>query len=506
MLAPDTPQPTGGGVRAYHFAKAVAEVGDLHLVVLIEEDNREIPSDLRSACASILQPPRGFRASIARGHGQSRFRNVVRALGSIAMPWAGGGRELLEAGARNCLSRAEKATNDGWEPGISCKTRGEPLSAFRRPVAGFLAFTGIPRMLVSAPHRLYAAALQAEITLGTRSFGLPPARTMERSHEFSALLPQVAARFKSDDIDVVWIEHSYLFPFVRQLRGLFPKAALVCNAHNVEYSLHERLGQIVRTGRARRWYAIQSEACRRMERRGYAECALTFCCSDVDRDLILSLAPNAVVETIPNGVDTEFFRKGGAESPEPTVLFTGGMGYAPNQDAVRYFTRDILPLIRREKPGCRFYIAGAGAKAQFADLAAADPLIEIASDVPDMRPYFDKAWVVVVPLRAGSGTRIKILEAMAMSKPVVTTSIGAEGIPLRGDHGPSIADEPSQFAARVVRLIEDAHLRRSVAGTGRELVVRRFDWHRLRSSGVGKFQKHVVHGGENCPPRQSSKA
>ncbi|MFC1812291.1 glycosyltransferase family 4 protein, partial [Thermodesulfobacteriota bacterium] len=434
----------------YPFAKAISDFGELHLVVLLEEGHLKIPDDLRDKCTLILQPPNGFRRSLTKKSNSSRIENIARAFARILTPWAEGGRSLLQAGSSNCLSRSEKPSHDN--------------------------------SIIKLAHLFYALILQSEIALGTKVFRLPPARTMERYYEFNAILPEIKKQAGQRGIDVIWIEHSYLFPYVEHLQNLFPNASLVCNAHNVEYSLHERLSSIVRTKRARYWYKIQAEACQKMEKNGFSKCNLIFCCSDNDKKLIQDVAPHVHIEVIPNGVDTVSFsrnRDSGKTENEPLLLFTGGFGYAPNRDAVWYFLKEIFPLIRSQIANCRFCIAGSGAQTYFGHLPETDPHIDIASDVPDMRPFFDKATLVVVPLRAGSGTRIKILEAMAMGRAVVSTSLGAEGIDAKPEKHFIIADSPDLFAKKVTYLLQNHKHRIAMENEARQLVLEKFDWEHL---------------------------
>lgn len=453
LLAPDVPQPVGGGgARAYHIVRALGVSHRVHLVSLLREDNQHIPADARAVCASIMQPP----AETGGGRGSS-------SLGVLLAPWHAGGRDLLLAGARNCCRRSERFTREG---------------STRRGIRA-----------------VYSSLIQAEVSIGTRYFGMRPARTMERAYEFEAVLPRLKQLAGEESIDIIWIEHSYLFPFVPVLRKLFPAARLVCNAHNVEYLLHERMADVVRSVSARRWYRVQAKACRSMEIQGYRACDLVLTCSEGEKQIVETLAPGVRVRTIPNGVDTAHFLRSGKEDLRPTILFTGGMSYPPNLDAARWFAAEIFPRVRAAYPNCTFLIAGSQAGTQCAGLARPESGIEIASDVPDMRICFDRSWVVVVPLRAGSGTRIKILEAMSMGCPIVSTPLGAEGIEAIDGRHLLLAESPADFARQVVALIGDAEARREIGRAARDLVCRKYDWNRLEQDLLGEvFAGFHTHG------------
>lgn len=181
---------------------------------------------------------------------------------------------------------------------------------------------------------------------------------------------------------------------------------------------------------------------------------------------------------IPNGVDCAFFNTDGQpiEPDENTIIFTGSIDYHPNREGLNFFLSEVFPLIEEKLPDVKFWIVGRNPPAEIEAYGEASENIIVTGGVPDMRPYFDKAGVVVVPLRIGGGTRLKILEAMAMSKPVVSTRVGAEGINATADTDIVYADEPSEFAQAVVDLLSDDARRKSMGEAGRDLVEREYDW------------------------------
>jgi glycosyltransferase involved in cell wall biosynthesis len=202
--------------------------------------------------------------------------------------------------------------------------------------------------------------------------------------------------------------------------------------------------------------------------------------SDADRDTFLRLYPDSRVRpiwVIPTGVDTEYYtppEESAVPVSEPTLVFTGSMDWLPNEDAMRYFCRDILPLIRAEEPRTRLSIVGRTPTA--AVRALANEYIEVTGTVSDVRPFVRKAAVYVVPLRIGGGTRLKIFEAMAMGQAVVSTRVGAEGLPVVDDEHVLIADEPRAFANAVLSLLRDGARRRALGAAARALVVDHYDW------------------------------
>ena len=186
--------------------------------------------------------------------------------------------------------------------------------------------------------------------------------------------------------------------------------------------------------------------------------------------------PTSQFLVVPNGVDCAHFDALGtrADPPQDTLLFTGSLAYYPNVDGLHFFMREVFPQICAAVPTVRFLIAGREPPPAITAYAA-HPNVEVVADVPDMRDYYAKATVVVVPLRVGGGTRLKILEAMAMAKPVVSTAVGAEGIDVTPGIDIALADDPVEFAGAVVSLL-GGQGRSELAAAGRRLVEQSYDW------------------------------
>ncbi len=222
----------------------------------------------------------------------------------------------------------------------------------------------------------------------------------------------------------------------------------------------------------------ESHAISRAERHFTSLADHVFTVSDTDRASFLEYLPQRKVTTIPTGVDLEFFGLGRAPTRR-SVVFTGSMDWTPNEDAVMYFVRDILPHIQREIPNIRFSVVGRTPSKKLLALASGNPAIEVTGAVDDIRPHVQRASVFIVPLRIGSGTRIKIFEAMAMGKPVVSTTIGAEGLPVEHDRDILLADTPSEFARRTIQLLKNATDRERIGEAARRLVESQYGWQRV---------------------------
>ncbi|GAI12931.1 unnamed protein product, partial [marine sediment metagenome] len=195
-----------------------------------------------------------------------------------------------------------------------------------------------------------------------------------------------------------------------------------------------------------------------------------------EREGLLRYAPDLAVDVVPHGVDTEKFAPVSPEEQETSVAFLGNYPHDPNRDAVMHFIQDIWPYLKKALPGIKFYVIGRDPTPDILAAANGDRDIVVTGTVEDVRDYLGKAKVFVAPVRLGKGFRGKILEAMAMAIPVVTTSLGAEGIPAEDVNSIVIANDPKTFFDRVVRLFKDDELYERLSQNSRQLVEKRFSW------------------------------
>jgi glycosyltransferase involved in cell wall biosynthesis len=289
-----------------------------------------------------------------------------------------------------------------------------------------------------------------------------------------AIRNEVVRRLSAPGVDLCVADFLAAVPNV-PVGGAVP---VVLFAHNVEHVIWRRLGQVERHRLRRALLALEWRKMRRYEARTCARASLTLTVSDVDRALLAALAPRAPMAAIPTGVDTAYFAPNGSREMPGALVFSGSMDWYPNEDAIRYFMAAILPRIRSEAPDVSLTVVGRHPRPGLRE-AAARVGVRVTGTVDDVRPYVGEATVYVVPLRIGGGTRLKIFEALAMGKPVVSTTIGAEGLPLvPGEHFLQ-ADEPADFAGAVVSLLRDPLRRRSLGGAGRRLVEERYAWARV---------------------------
>jgi polysaccharide biosynthesis protein PslH len=246
--------------------------------------------------------------------------------------------------------------------------------------------------------------------------------------------------------------------------------------HNVEAVIWQRHFNVAQNPL---WKAVSWLEWKRManaERRYLKKADHVLAVSENDRQAFADFINPNHLTVIPTGADTEFFRPTGVPEEANSLVFTGAMDWLPNEDGMFYFANEILPLIRQEAPGVSLSIVGRNPSQRLLDLASKCDKIQVTGRVEDVRPYMAKGAVYIVPLRIGGGTRLKIFEAMSMAKAVVSTSIGAEGLPVKNDEHLVIADGPAKFAENTLRLLSAPPLRAQIGQAARELVEMNYSW------------------------------
>jgi glycosyltransferase involved in cell wall biosynthesis len=198
--------------------------------------------------------------------------------------------------------------------------------------------------------------------------------------------------------------------------------------------------------------------------------------SEADAETMRSLYGAQNVHSVPTGVDLDYFAPPLPAKPTTDLAFLGSMDWRANIDGIRWFVTDVLPRIRRRRRDCSLSVVGRRPNAEIVRLGEADPRIHVTGTVDDVRPYLWESAVSIVPLRIGGGTRLKIYEAMAARIPVVSTTIGAEGLDVRDGENVALADSPEAFAERCLALLEDAEARRKQAQSAWEMVAACYSW------------------------------
>jgi glycosyltransferase involved in cell wall biosynthesis len=346
---------------------------------------------------------------------------------------------------------------------------GEPEALERSPEYCWKAW---PVPHVSAPRTSPRFWAETAYSLFSK---LPVAIARRRSPAAAALIEKL---LREERFDMVVCD--FLMPAI----NLPPAQSFVLFEHNVETVIMqrhaERAGDPVQRaffrGQAERMLAFECATCRRALH--------VIAVSDDDAAQLCELCSVTKVSAIPTGVDAEYFaRPEGAPAASPDsaktesdLLFAGSMDWMPNIDGISWFVREVLPLIRIRIPQCSVTIAGRRPGASIRALAATDPLIRVTGTVDDMRPYLWSAKVSIVPIRIGSGTRLKIYEAMAADTSVVSTTVGAEGLDVSSPENIRIADAPEAFADACLQLLEDPRERARQADAALRLVREKFSW------------------------------
>ena len=316
------------------------------------------------------------------------------------------------------------------------------------------------------------------------------------SAEFQARLAATLRRAPFDVVQIEGIEMAY--PWMEWRLGIgdwildygtghpIPNTQYpisIFDDHNAEYVLQRRAFE-TDVRQPRRWVAalyslIQWKKLNRYEAMICRLADQVVAVSEADRAALQRLVPGLDVTVVPNAVDVAYYTSNDIQpSPLPprSLIFTGKMDFRPNVDAVLWFCHEVLPLVRRQIPDARFYIVGQSPHRRVLRLAD-DPAVTVTGYVDDVRSYIAGACVYVVPLRIGGGTRLKVLEAMAMGKPIVSTSLGCEGFEgLAPGRELSLADSPQEFAQRVIELLGDASRRQRLGQTARRFVEEQYDW------------------------------
>lgn len=299
-------------------------------------------------------------------------------------------------------------------------------------------------------------------------------------------LPYAVAKYRSGDMesrvrrrvgegghDLVVCD--FLFPSRNVPRDL--DCPTVLFQHNVEAEIWRRhvsvagswVTRLYMGEQWRRMRAIEGSESRRFEH--------VVAVSRADAETMREAYSLDSVSWVPTGVDVDFFRP---KRPYPVggrkLVFTGAMDWLPNEDAIEYFGAEILPRIRARVPDAELVLVGRNPTARVTRLAERTPGMTMVGGVPDVRPYMEQASVFVVPIRVGGGTRLKVFEAMAMERPVVSTSVGVEGLPVQHGEHVSICDDPDGFARAVVDLLEDPEKAAALGLRGASHVREEFGW------------------------------
>lgn len=322
--------------------------------------------------------------------------------------------------------------------------------------------------------------------------------------------PYILKRFSSEEMksavkeitdripfDLILCDHIYLAQLIPdEVTGRIP---VIPNNEDCGFTYYKRMSE--KSGWLRRFYAgMEWKSMLKYEVGILKKYNVYITTSEKEKQLLTEHYKKANVFVLDNGVDTDyFFPNGSDKNSSPSLVFTAWFGYHPNADAAVYFVNKIFPLIKREVPDVKFYIVGKEPPEKVTNLENTEGVI-VTGYVDDVRKYISSADVTVIPLRMGGGTRIKILESMAMKVPVVSTVIGAEGLNVEDSKNIMIADNEMEFAGKVIELIKDKEKAGIIAENGKKLIDEKYDWKilgRKMNEFLTEFVKNGVHEREN---------
>lgn len=343
--------------------------------------------------------------------------------------------------------------------------------------------------VITIPHRTsakFSIKFYGELLQNLAS-SLPYALQKYVSAQMRNKISEIAV---SENFDVIVCD--FLTPAVNLPENL-PVPTLLFQ-HNVEAQIWQRHFE-TQTGAAKKaffktqfqkMFDYEKAACRRFD--------FVSAVSEEDAQKMRKDYEITNVEAVPTGVDTEFFAPASdAEKDEFNLIFTGSMDWLPNEDAIKWFTEEIFPLIKEKISGVSLTVVGRNPFPSLVELSKNDSSVVVTGRVPDVRPFMQKAAVYIVPIRIGGGTRIKIYEAMATEIPMVSTTIGAEGLPVRDGEHLLLRDTPESFAEAVILLLKERQNARNLAQNAAQYVRQNFSW----ASVTEVFAEHCRKAVEN---------
>jgi glycosyltransferase involved in cell wall biosynthesis len=336
-------------------------------------------------------------------------------------------------------------------------------------------------------HRLVTIPLREPRKFGARfycdlTFSLAsPLPYAIRKYGSGAMRSAIEVEMRERDYDVVVCD--FLVSSINLPSDL--GCATVLFQHNVESMIWRRHFETQKHGFKRAFLKAQWRKMVPYERETCRGFDAVIAVSEADRDRMREEFGLQSVYDVPTGVDTSYFSPAGLGCDPLELVFTGSMDWIPNQDAMLYFADKIFPIISQAVPGCKLTVVGRNPGPALLRLEQSNPRIKVTGRVDDIRTYIARAAAYIVPIRIGGGTRIKIYEAMAMGKPVISTGVGAEGLPVRDKEDLLIADEPEEFAEAVIRVLGDARLANRLGERARAVVCEKFGWERAADSFAG---------------------
>lgn len=360
------------------------------------------------------------------------------------------------------------------------------------------------RHVVTVPARLHRVGGRAKRILQLGSL-LTPNSWEHAQYRRAAFQRALDRHLSRNEYDVVACEFSFMASYRFALRGARGRGArrpkLVVDEHNIEYDILKRTAGA--SGLVRKvFHAINWRKLEREERRvwqSFDGCTLT---SERDARIVRGEVPALRTAVIPNGVDVELFRPREESQVVPkTLLFFGAINYYPNTDGALFFVREVFPTLRARYPDVRLRIVGHMPPSLVPELARDG--VDVVGFVDDVLAEIARAAIIVVPLRIGGGTRLKIVEAMSMAKPIVSTRLGAEGIEVEHDRELLLGDTPAELCRQIGRILDDPIFGKRLGHAARRTAEEKYSWERAAKNLAGFYEELL---GASEPSRAASRA
>jgi polysaccharide biosynthesis protein PslH len=291
----------------------------------------------------------------------------------------------------------------------------------------------------------------------------------------------------SESFDIVQIEHSIMAPYIKAI-SMANNSKKVLTFHNIASLQYQRIFNTEKNIVKKIRFFINCIQMKKWEANFAMNFDLCVTMSDNEKQFLQSKNPELKVAVIPNGVDVDKFQTLPVNFRTNNLLYIGKMDYQPNVDAVLYFVKKIFPFIKMKIRDAKFFIVGSNPSKKIKQLEK-DKDVIVAGYVTDVLPFYEQCAVSVVPLRAGGGTRLKILESMAFGRPIISTSIGCEGLNVYNNENIIISDKPEEFAWKTIELLQNVDFREKISKNGRNLVEHNYSWESIAKKQIQIYDK-----------------
>jgi len=338
---------------------------------------------------------------------------------------------------------------------------------------------------------------RSPITVVKDFFASPVPHYFLRVHKSLEMSKAIAEMVTKDRYDFVIAEYSVMGQFIHRNPLLQPVRRIV-SVHECYYLARLKDFRHYRWGTKKLKEAINLKGLKKFEFDMYEEADKVLCLTPQGKEELLNIRATLDIDIVPHGVDVEHFPYSDPPNEEKSIIFVGNYLHFPNVDAVLYFAREIWPKVKRLSPGLKFVIVGQSPPPEIKNLEN-DPEIVVTGRVDDVTPYLKQSTIFICPVRLGGGFRGKILEAMAIGRPIVATPLGAEGIPAQNEKNIILADNPESFSRGIERLLHDTNLYDQIRVRGRNLVEEKYAWEK----GV-QVLENILAGMMHKPPKNGS--